>query len=295
MAKTQSTAAGMPLFGRLQLDDEPEIRTTRAAVSIKRSATKHTIEAVDLAGKPKAFFLIGLGSTGKTTLARWIGWRMAEQGRQALLAALDPGNRSLVDWFEGVEQPETSDPNHAVRWLRDVLNHLMRQKTSALIDLGGGDTSLAKLVDLAPDIADRMSSEGVEPIACYCLGPRVDDLTPPQSLEESGSAPRSTLLVLNEGRVDSVLTREEAFARVTRHSDFLGLVARGAVPVWMPRLEPEVAGLIEGRRLTFGMARDGQVPEGARFAPIGGLERSMIARWLERMEQEFRPVSSWMP
>ena len=63
----------------------------------------------------------------------------------------------------------------------------------------------------------------------------------------------------------------------------------------MPRLEPEVAGLIEGRRLTFGMARDGQVPEGARFAPIGGLERSMIARWLERMEQEFRPVSSWMP
>jgi hypothetical protein len=112
-------------------------------------------------------------------------------------------------------------------------------------------------------------------------------LTPPQSLEESGFKPRSTLLVPNEGRVDSVLTREEAFARVTRHSDFLGLVVRGAVPVWMPRLEPEVAGLIEGRRLTFGMARDGQVPEGARFAPIGGLERNMIARWLERMEQEF--------
>jgi hypothetical protein len=86
---------------------------------------------------------------------------MAEQGRQALLAALDPGNRSLLDWFEGVEHPATSDPNHSVRWLRDVLIHLMRQKTSALVDLGGGNTSLAKLVDLAPDIADRMASEGV--------------------------------------------------------------------------------------------------------------------------------------
>jgi polynucleotide 5'-kinase involved in rRNA processing len=107
VAKTPSTAAGMPLFGRLQLEEDPEIRTTRAADSLKRSATRHAIEAVDLAGKPKAFFLIGLGSTGKTTLARWIGWRMAEQGRQAILAALDPGNRSLVDWFEGVEQPET--------------------------------------------------------------------------------------------------------------------------------------------------------------------------------------------
>jgi hypothetical protein len=91
--------------------------------------------------------------------------------------------------------------------------------------------------------------------------------------------------VLNEGRVDSVLTREEAFVRLTRHSDFLGLVARGAVPLWMPRLEPELAGLIEGRRLMFGTTRDGQVPEGARFAPIGGLERSMIARWLERMDK----------
>jgi len=36
----------------------------------------------------------------------------------------------------------------------------MRQKTSALIDLGGGNTSLAKSVDLAPDIAERMASEG---------------------------------------------------------------------------------------------------------------------------------------
>jgi hypothetical protein len=200
-----------------------------------------------------------------------------------------------VDWFDGVEQPETSDPNHTARWLRDVLNHLMTGKTSGMLDMGGGDTSLAKLVDLAPDIADRMIAEGVEPVACYCFGSRVDDLTPLQSLEEAGFRPRSTMLVLNEDRVDSMLTREEAFARVTRHSDFQAAVTRGAVPVWMPRLEPEVAAPIEGRRLTFGMVRDGLVPEGAKFSPIGGLERSMVNRWLGRMEQEFRPVLSWLP
>jgi hypothetical protein len=32
---------------------------------------------------------------------------------------------------------------------------------------------------------------------------------------------------------------------------------------------------------------------GARFAPIGGFEGSMVRRWLERMEQEFSAVSSW--
>lgn len=285
----------VPLFGRGHADDEPEVQNRRAVISIKRQPAKVAADAVDLTGKPKALFLIGLGGTGKTMLARWAGWRMAEQGREALIAALDPQNRSLADWFAGVEQPETSDPNHTARWLRDALGHLMKEKISGILDFGGGDVSLAKLVDLAPDLAQRMTDEGIEPIAVYCLGPRVDDLTPMQNLEEAGFKPRSTVLVLNEGRVDSMLTREEAFVRVMRHSDFLATVGRGAVPVWMPRLEPEVAAPIEGRRLTFGMARDGQVPEGAKFSPIGGLERSMVNRWLERMDQEFRPVLSWLP
>jgi hypothetical protein len=100
--------------------------------------------------------------------------------------------------------------------------------------------------------------------------------------------------VLNEGRVDSSQTREEAFARIPRHSDVRAAIAREAVPVWMPRLEPDVAAMIKARRLTFGMVRDCLVPPGAKFAPIGGFERSMVRRWLEWMEQEFTAVSSWL-
>lgn len=284
-----------PLFGRSRIDDEPEVRSQRAAVSVKRqSAPAPASSKLDLTGKPKVLFLAGLGGTGKTTVARWMGWRMAERGSSAMIAALDPQNRSLVDWFADVEQPETSDPNQTQRFLRDVLSHLMANKQSGLLDFGGGDTSLGKLLDLNPSVADDMVTAGVHPVAIYCLSPRVDDLTPLQTMEEMGFRPAATILLLNEGRVDSTLTREEAFARILRHSDVRAAIARGAVPIWMPRLEPEVAAMIEARRLTFGMARDGLVPPGAKFAPIGGFERSMVRRWLERMEQEFAAVSSWL-
>lgn len=268
-------------FGRIRIEDEPEISGITAPVSVKPRATKLNVTTLDL--------------TGKTHLARYLGWRMAEEGRSGLIAALDPSNRSLATWFEGVEQPETSDGNKTARWLRAVLTHLMSTKGSGILDHGGGDTALAKLIDLAPDFADRMIADGVEPIACHTLGPTLDDITGLESLETSGFKPRSTLLVLNEGRVDSVLSREEAFARILRHSAFKNAIARGAIPIWMPKLEPEVAAEIEGKRLTFGQARDGLVPEGRTFSPIGGLERSMVIRWLERMEQEFHPVVSWMP
>lgn len=283
-----------PLFGRSRIDDEPEVRSQRAVVSVKRQTAQVADSSLDLTDKPKVLFLNGLGGTGKTLLARWLGWRMAERGQSALIAALDPQNRSLADWFAGVEQPETSDPNQTQRFLRDVLSYLTSNSQSGLLDFGGGDVSLAKLIDLMPSLAADMVAADVHPIALYCLSARVDDLTPLQTMEEMGFKPEATMLVLNEGRVDSMLTREEAFARIMRHSDFRAAVARGAVPVWMPRLDPDVAATIEARRLTFGMARDGLVPPNAKFAPIGGFERSMVRRWLERMEQEFAAVSSWL-
>jgi hypothetical protein len=154
------------------------------------------------------------------------------------------------------------------------LSYLMQQKASAVVDFDGGDTALSKLVDLAPSIAATMEDAGV--IA-------------------AGFQPKATSIILNEGRVDSTMARDEAFARVLRHSVFRSAVARGAVPLWMPRLEPEVMQEIEGKRLTFGQARDGVVPEGRTFAPIGGFERAMVGRWLERMEHEHEPIRSWLP
>jgi hypothetical protein len=282
-------------FGRPQMGEETEYRQRAAPLSAKPQPARPATAAMDLTDKPKAWLLIGRGGSGKTVLARWMGWRMTEMGRAAMIAALDPTNRSLATWFAGVEQPELSDPSYTARWLRSALSHLMAERASGVFDFGGGDISLRTVIDMAPALADDMIGAGVEPVACYCIGPSQDDLTSLGSLEESGFQPRSTLLVLNEGKADSMLSREEAFTRVLRHSDFRAAIGRGALPVWMPRLEPDVMDQIEGKHITFGQARDGQVPEGKTFLPIGGLERSMVGRWLDRMEQAFQPIATWLP
>ena len=289
----------VPLFGRgPRIDDEPEVSVRgmhAPATSAAPEANRLPKSQIELTNKPKALFLIGPGGTGKTMLARWIGWRMQQGGRAALMGALDPQNRSLASWFDDVQMPPNNDGAQSARWLRDVLKHTMDHKLTAMLDFGGGDTALSRLLESAPDFVSAMVAAGVEPVAIYTLAPRQDDLAVLEAMEAAGFKPKATALVLNEGRVDSTLSREEAFARVLRHSTFQAAVGRGALPIWIPRLEAEVAQEIEGKRLPFGMARDGLVPEGAKFPPIGGFERSMVRRWLERMDQEFTTLKTWLP
>ncbi len=103
MATKPKTDTFVQTFGHDEEDEEFEVVLAPRASRVERSVAP--VSPIDLTGKPKLLFMVGRGGTGKTTLARWLGWRMAEQGRETLLAALDPQNRSLVGWFTGVAQP----------------------------------------------------------------------------------------------------------------------------------------------------------------------------------------------
>jgi hypothetical protein len=90
------------------LDGVPEIEL--GLVSEDNRAVRPTsAPAVDLGGLPKTWFLIGNGGAGKTTYARWLIDRMIEQGRQAALAALDPGTRALSSWYDEIMQPASRE------------------------------------------------------------------------------------------------------------------------------------------------------------------------------------------
>jgi len=247
----------------------------------------------DLTGLSKVWMLIGPGGGGKTVLARWLGGELAGRDMlgSTLLAALDPTNRTLADFFEAVMQPPSSDPAETVTWLRGLLQFVAKKRGNAVLDFGGGDVSLARTIEATPTIAEAMELEGVGLVAAYMLTPRVDDLASLVTFEQRGFRPRATALILNLSRADT----PAAFDAVRRQPAYKAALARGAVELWMPELSQGVALRVEQARVTFRQAQDGEAPAGRKPASISLIERVMVREFLERMATEFHAVEGWLP
>lgn len=261
---------------------------TRAPFS--RSERKAPIP--DLAALSKVWMLIGPGGGGKTVIARYLAGEMLARGLQdrAMMAALDPTNRTLGDFFEGVAQPPSSDPAETVVWLRNLLQFIAKRRLAGVLDFGGGDLSLARLVEATPTIADTMEHEGVALIATYVLSPRVDDLASLVTFEQQGFRPRATALVLNLAKADT----PAAFDAVRRQPAYRAALDRGAVELWMPALSQSIALRIEQARVQFRQAQDGEAPTGRKPAAISLLERVEVREFLERVATEVQPIEGWM-
>ena len=168
----------------------------------------------------------------------------------------------------------------------------MKNQRSAVIDFGGGDTSLTRLISEVPDIVEMMQGAGVHPVALYLLSPRLGDLSALGTLEAAGFRPKATAIIRNEGVADPTLPRERAFARTMHHPVYEAAIARGAVPLWMPRLH--AAKEVEDRRITFAQARDGMMPEGRQGVPMNPFDSGRVRVWLDHMAAELAPVRSWL-
>jgi hypothetical protein len=288
--------AEFPVFGEhSDIDDEEEVQV---GLPITPATTQHhnmhrPTAIADLGNSTKLWFLIGRGNTGKTMLIRYLGEAVYAAGRQVVLADMDRTNATLSSYFDGVQRPPDADEATVTKWLERLLTFLMKNKVGAFVDLGGGDTTLRRLVAEVPGLVDMLTSAGAAPVATYMTGPRPDDLAPLAMLEAAGFQPAATAIVLNEGLIEVPLLRDEAFARLTRHSAFKGAIVRGAVPLWMPRLLPSAE--VEARRIQFAMARDGVMPEGRRQAPLGAFDRARVRAWMTAMEAELGIIRSWLP
>jgi hypothetical protein len=283
------------LFGaRSEMEEEEVAVGIEAEQTVGRRPTAEVVNSrLDLMGKPKVWFIIGRGKTGKTTLLRFTAEEAVAADRRVLLVDLDRANATLASYFQGVQRPPAGDEAGVTAWLEKLLTFIMTEKAAALIDLGGGDTALRRLVSEVPDLVATLEAAGVAAVAIYMLGPQPDDLAPLATLEAAGFQPAATLLVLNEGLIETPVSREEAFARVLRHSAFKAAAGRGAEAVWMPRLLP--AGEIEARRVLFGQAERGAVREGRKQTPLGPFDQARVRAWLRAMRAEFVGVASWMP
>jgi Zeta toxin len=244
-------------------------------------------QGVDLSGKPKIIFAAGRGKTGKTTLLRWMAEKTILRCGEAILADIDPSNASFSQYFENVVQPETDHPAGVTRWLQELIEHCIAHRQSAIVDLGGGDTTLRTLASEMPGLASHVEAAGLAPVMLYMLGTQAEDLMPAMTLTSRGFSAKAQALVLNEVAIDAGATRKAAFGRITTLPGFAEL-ARSSVQVWMPRLFAAEA--VEIRRCSFHAARDGEVSP-----PLGIFDAARVRAWMDTMDRRFEGIGSWIP
>jgi hypothetical protein len=270
---------GTNRFSGRDIDFDSLAPKTESEPSIERG--------IDLAGKTKIVFAAGRGKTGKTTLLRWFAEMSAQRNGNVILADIDPSNASFSKYFSDVARPETDNPAGVARWLQQLIEHCIDQHISAIVDLGGGDTTLRTLASEMPSLATQIESSGLVPVMLYMLGTQPEDLTPARTLSARGFTSRAQALILNEYAIEAGSTRGEAFDRITNLPTFLDM-AKSSVRVWMPRLFPAEA--IEARECRFLDARDGKVTP-----PLGLFDAARLKAWLEAMNRRFAGVASWIP
>ena len=271
-------------------DGGPELAILGA--TRKASGSIEAMSGVDLSGKKKIVFWIGRGKTGKTTGIRWAAEAAILAGTTLLMADMDPTNDTFSKYIDNVARPpEASDPALSLKWLDKLLQHALEHQLSLLVDLGGGDTTLRRLVEQLPDLVEMAEAQDFAIVLFYTAGPQEEDLSPLATMEGLGFRPTATAIVLNEAMADLGDSPLQAFARVLRHSAFLAAVGRGAVPIWMPRLLP--AQQIEIRRLHFRDAAAGEIGQGT--TPLGPFDRSRVLNWLQAMDANFAGIRTWLP
>jgi hypothetical protein len=274
--------------------DKPEITPTLPSVDVGAFAPRKQDDDIvpeqgtDLSDKPKLIFVIGRGKTGKTTFLRWVAENALERERPFLMADIDPTNASFSSYFPDVSRPSGHDPVEVRSWVQRFIGYAVENKTTALIDLGGGDTALRSLMAEMPSLLADVEAAGLAVVAYYMCGPQPDDLAPLVTLASHGFAPKSRAVIFNEGVADAGLPRLQAFAEILSHPVLQDETKAGTLALWMPRLFAAAA--VENSRAGFAQARDGDASR-----PINMFDRARVKSWLAAMTQRFSGVASWMP
>ena len=233
---------------------------------------------------------LGRGFGGKSTGLAELVWRARNQGREVIVADGDPRSRTLAGIFPEAMQPPTEELPDVKAWLTGVLNRMVKERRSAVLDLGGGDRVLQEYGrDLR--LVEFCARRGIEPLALYFLGPEDEDLRHVLSIWEAGYfRPRRTLLVLNEGVIREGRTVAGAFERTLADPGFERMVREGAAPVLMTRLACMDLVRRRGLGLYAAAAGDGE-------APLDPVEQFMVEDWLADLEAKRAKAgaAAWLP
>ena len=236
-----------------------------------------------MASEPVLLIGLGRGRTGKSTALRLLLDRARSQGRPVIPADGDRSNATLTSYYADATRPRSAEDEDVRVWLTEILDRMVSDRVSVVLDLGGGDRTLAAFGrDLG--LVEFCQAVGVRAVALHFIGPDLDDLAHVDAMESSRAfAPERTAIVLNEGLVRAGQTPSRAFEPIMEREEFRAVMKRGAEWVIMPRLGcmPD----LDQRRLGFYGQTDG----------LGPARSFMVQEWRRKMEAGFSSIGDWLP
>lgn len=295
MAKDKTTAGASLFRSRRDFTKEPPadvgLPVAAAVMAAPPAAMLPTPNGVPM------HIFAGPGYSGKSFVAKYIIDMAIADGKTLGVAEMDPAKRELVRRYgpEAVMQPTdgevpTTDPAQVVSWLVRYLDWLLAQKPvpPTLLEFGGGDTALIRLVTDMPDLLGTLQASGVAPVLWHFLTPRVEDLGTLATLEKLGFKPPAMVLVTNDALLRQT-DHAEAFGRVQAHPVYRRALDAGAVPLRVPALSPELAAEVD-HGMGFTAYNAHLVSQG-----FGGLMMRAMDGWVTRMRGALAPVEAYLP
>ena len=129
----------------------------------------HNIEA----GRPPILWVaLGRQRVGKTALLNTAVQYFRELGSQIRVWNADQQNRShtLSLFFRDAEEVSSGGIEDGKVWIEAHILDLINQRYDAVLDVGGGATGFAKLVDEVP-LLDAVEASAVRVVGLFCTGP----------------------------------------------------------------------------------------------------------------------------
>jgi Zeta toxin len=226
--------------------------------------------------KPVIVFVVGRQRVGKTVFLNVLAQYAREHGADFEIWDADISNASnnLSALHPGAKSPPSSNPEQAKAWLERQINHLMEDRVDVMVDVGGGETALTRVIAELP-LADSLEEQGIRVVVVHMVGPDTADLDYLDRFEDGGlfAAP-ATLIVQNAGLVMTPGI-DQAFASIYDHRTVGRVRERGGIVVQMPRLI--CMNEVTKRRLGFVEAYEGK--KGADGTAVAFLDRVRVRNW----------------
>ena len=244
--------------------------------------------------RPIITIALGRQRVGKTAFLNVMAQYYRERGCPVQVWNADQQNRShsLSTFFEDAKTVPRGGLEDGKAWIEARFEELVRTGCDAILDVGGGATSFARLAAEVP-LLEATEASGMLVVGMFVTGPDRADLDYLEQFAAVGSLPKATAIVMNEGLISSERSASFVYEAVLQHKAVEAVVFSGGTAVTFPALTcmSRVADLGIG----FVAAMDGGTSNGQQ--PLGMFDRMRVNRWWsQEIPAFFKELpQEWLP